>query len=146
MRILAVDYGRARLGLAMSDEDGVLASPLPSLPRSRRDLDEIARLARSRSAARIVVGLPLSMDGSNGAMAAEARAFAQQLAQSACLPVDLFDERWTSAEAERAMIEGDLSRRRRKELRDGLAAVLILQAYLDQRAASRGARPLDEDA
>jgi putative holliday junction resolvase len=141
MRVLAIDYGRVRLGLALSDEEGVLATPLPALARSPRDLTQILELTRQRSVSRIVVGLPLLMDGRVGTMAEEARAFARQVEDSTSLPVDLLDERWTSAEAERAMLEGNLSRERRKELRDGLAAVLILQAYLDRSAgetASRG--------
>jgi putative Holliday junction resolvase len=133
MRILGIDYGRVRLGLALSDPDGILASPLPTLPRSRRasdDFHRIAGLAREHGVARIVVGLPLLMDGTSGTMANEAKTFADQVALHSRLPVDLFDERLTSSEAERAMLEGDLSRERRKELRDGLAAVLVLQAYL----------------
>jgi len=137
MRALGIDYGRVRLGLALSDPDGILASPLPTLPRSRRasdDFHRIAGLAREHGVARIVVGLPLLMDGTSGTMATEAKAFADQVARRTRLPVDLFDERLTSSEAERAMLEGNLSRERRKELRDGLAAVLILQAYLETRA------------
>ncbi len=130
MRVLGVDYGRVRLGLALSDEDGILASPLPALARSRRDVDDIVRLTREREVGRVVVGLPLLMSGKDGTMAEEARAFAAQIADRTRLPVDLLDERWTSSEAERAMLEGNLSRERRKELRDGLSAVLILQAYL----------------
>jgi putative Holliday junction resolvase len=146
MRILGIDYGRVRLGLALSDPDGILASPLPTLARSRRareDLDPIARLAREHGVARIVVGLPLLMDGTNGTMANEAKAFADQVARRTRLPVDLFDERLTSSEAERAMLEGNLSRERRRELRDGLAAVLILQAYLETR--SHEGRPAPDE-
>ncbi len=144
MRILGIDYGRVRLGLALSDEEAILASPLPTLPRSRRSCDDfhhIARLAREHGVAHIVVGLPLLMDGTSGTMAAEAKAFADQVAHHSHLPVDLFDERLTSSEAERAMLEGNLSRERRKELRDGLAAVLILQAYLETRAQERDPAP-----
>jgi putative Holliday junction resolvase len=144
MRILGIDYGRVRLGLALSDPDGVLASPLPTLSRSRRtrgDFHHIARLAREHGVARIVVGLPLLMDGTNGTMANEATAFADQVADHTRLPVDLFDERLTSSEAERAMLEGNLSRERRKRLRDGLAAVLILQAYLDAHLQEGGPAP-----
>jgi putative Holliday junction resolvase len=140
MRVLGVDYGRVRLGLALSDEDGILASPLPTLARSRRDVDEIARLAREREVERVVVGLPLLMSGTDGTMAEEARAFAARIADRTRLPVDLLDERWTSSEAERAMLEGNLSRKRRKELRDGLSAVLILQAYLAGRRADQDLR------
>lgn len=146
MRVLGIDYGRVRLGLALSDEDGVLASPLPPLARSHRDVDEITRLVRERKVERIVVGLPLLMDGTKGTMAEEARAFADRVAAGTSRPVDLLDERWTSSEAERAMLEGNLSRERRKELRDGLAAVLILQAYLATQRADPDSRPSVGDA
>ncbi len=134
MRVLGIDYGRARLGLALSDEEGVLASALPPLTRSRRvreDILSIETLTRDHHVTRVVVGLPLLMDGTYGTMAHEAQAFAMDLAKGLGLPVHLIDERLTSSEAERAMLEGDLSRRRRKQLRDGLAAALILQTYLD---------------
>ncbi len=138
MRTLGIDYGRARLGLAVTDAEGIVARPLPALRRSSHDLKDIAALIRENAVCRIVVGLPLHMDGTEGEMAGEARAFAARVAESTGLGVDLFDERWTSAEAERAMLEGDLSRRRRKELRDGLSAVLLLQAYGAQSAARAG--------
>jgi putative Holliday junction resolvase len=79
-------------------------------------------------------------------MAEEACAFANRVAQKTNLPVDLLDERWTSSEAERAMLEGNLSRRRRKELRDGLAAVLVLQAYLARQQTEPGSEPSRVDA
>jgi len=137
MRVLGIDYGRRRLGLALSDEDGVLASPLPALHRDRsgsldRDIARLKRLIEEHNAAESVVGHPLNMDGSRGEMAREAEAFAEALRSATNRSVHLFDERLTSAEAERAMLEGNLSRRRRKELRDSLAATLILQGYLDR--------------
>ena len=140
MRILGIDYGRRRLGLALSDEDGVLASPLPHLRRGHsidRDLRDLASLASSHGVGAIVVGLPLHMDGSEGEMAEEATRFARALEQAVGVPVELLDERLTSEEAERVLLEADLSRRKRKELRDGLAAVLILQCHLDRRRTER---------
>jgi putative Holliday junction resolvase len=144
MRILGIDYGRCRFGLALSDEDGTLASPLPPQERSGSldsDLAALSRLIRDRQVARLVVGLPLNMNGSSGGMAKEALAFAEQLRTRTGLPVETADERLTSEEAERVLIEGHVSRGRRKTLRDGLAAVLILQCYLDQHRVAR--RPLD---
>lgn len=142
MRILGIDYGRARLGLALTDEDGIIATPLPALVRSARDADEIAALARERSVGRIVVGLPLHMDGRRGEMVNEAEAYAERIRQRTGVPVDLFDERWTTSEAERALVEGNVRRSRRREVRDGLAAVLLVQAYaaacLEDRDAQRG--------
>ena len=136
MRILGIDYGRKRIGLAVSDETETLASPLPVHRRQRtlnHDLWTLKRLIASQGVCRLVIGLPLNMDGTQGEMAEEALAFANQLSQLTELPFEPVDERRTSAEAERVLIQGDVSRKKRRELRDGLAAVLILQSYLDRR-------------
>ncbi len=136
MRILALDYGTRRIGLALSDEGAVLASPLPALARrgsEQQDMAALRTLLREEGVVEVVVGWPLHANGSRGEMARQAEWFAERLRAVSRLPVQLFDERFTSQQAERAMIEGDLSRRRRRELRDSLAAVLILQAYLDRR-------------
>jgi len=136
MRVLGIDYGRVRHGLAMSDEDEVLASPLPNLKRSKSsdaDVRAISELAAEKGIGRIVIGLPLQMDGTEGEMSDEVHAFAERVRGGTGLPVSLIDERLTSAEAERVLLEGNVSRRKRKGLRDGLAAVLILQAELDRR-------------
>ena len=135
MRVLGIDYGRKRLGFALSDEGAVLASPLPHKLRSRsvdRDVQTIAHLASTHRVGCIVVGLPLHMDGSMGEMAEEAARFAEHVEQGTHLPVELVDERLTTAEAERVLLEADISRGKRRELRDSLSAVLILQSYLDQ--------------
>ena len=135
MRVLGIDYGRKRLGLALSDEGAMLATPLPHHRRSHslgRDVRVLTALASARDVGAIVVGLPLHMNGSSGEMAEEATQFAQMLGEAARMPVDLIDERLTSAEAERVLLEADLPRQRRKQLRDSLAAVLILQSYLDR--------------
>ena len=135
MRILGIDYGRRRLGLAISDETQTLASPLPVQYRRKtlaQDLRTLKELIAEWGIEQIVVGLPLNMDGSHGEMATESTEFANQLAAATGLPIDVMDERLTTAEAERVLIEGDVSRKKRRELRDGLAAVLILQSYLDR--------------
>jgi len=136
MRILAIDYGRTRFGLAMSDEDEILASPLPvhTCRRTRHaDLAYIRSLARRQGIGAIVVGHPLNMNGSAGEMAQEAEAFARELAESTGLSVVLVDERGTTQEANRVLREGRVAGKRRRDLRDGLAAVQILQSHLDQR-------------
>ncbi|MEW5825392.1 MAG: Holliday junction resolvase RuvX [Candidatus Bipolaricaulota bacterium] len=133
MRTLGIDYGRRRHGLALSDEDGLIARPLEPLRRSRSEDEDLARLislASAHGVVRIVVGLPLLPDGTHGTMAQEAREFAERVGAATGLAVEVFDERGSSAEAERALLEGNVSRRRRKSLRDGLSAVLILQGYL----------------
>lgn len=139
MRILGIDYGRKRIGLARSDESGVLASPLPVYTRSGRaadDLDRLVDLIGEQDVARIVIGWPLHMNGTEGEMAGEVRALARELRTRTGLPVELFDERWTSAQAEDVLIAGDVSRHRRRNLRDGLAATLILQGFLDREQAA----------
>lgn len=137
MRILGIDYGRKRIGLAVSDEAAFLARPLEPYLRTRsldRDLERIAQLANEFEAETIVVGLPLNMDASKGEMAHEVEAFVDQLRAVSGAHVILSDERLTSAEAERVLIEGNVKRKDRKQLRDGLAAVLILQGYLDSQS------------
>ena len=133
MRVLGIDYGQKRLGLALSDEEGILASPLSSYSRRilDEDLDFLAALAKEKQVRQIVVGLPRSMNGSLGEMAKEVLAFVATLKEKIHIPTVTFDERLSSTEAERVLIQADLSRKRRKTLRDGLAAVLILQGYLE---------------
>lgn len=135
MRVLGIDYGHRRIGLALSDEEGILASPLPTYVRERseaRDITALTSLIDKHGVTAVVVGLPLNMNGSRGEMAREAEAFADRIRQETELPIELFDERLTSSEAERVLLEADLPRRRRKELRDSLSAVLILQGHLDR--------------
>ncbi|HEX32115.1 MAG TPA: Holliday junction resolvase RuvX [Candidatus Acetothermia bacterium] len=133
MRILGIDYGTKRLGLALSDEDEILASPLPVRIRTTlaEDVKFLASFVREKEIGRIVLGLPLNMDGSYGEMARAVQGFADELERGCNVPVILFDERLTTSEAERVLVQADISRKKRKNLRDGLAAVLILQGYLD---------------
>ena len=145
MRILGIDYGRRRVGLAVSDEAAFLARPLDPYMRTRsleRDLEHLARIAQEFEVATIVVGLPLNMDATKGEMAVEVEAFVEQLRAVSGIQVALSDERLTSAEAERVLIEGNVKRKDRKQLRDGLAAVLILQGYLDSQSYSKQDEPL----
>jgi putative Holliday junction resolvase len=148
MRVLGIDYGRVRLGLALSDDDGVLASPLPARRRARldQDLDSLADLVTERQVGQVVVGLPKNMNGSLGEMALEAATFARALEERLVVPVISFDERLTTREAERVLVEADLSRARRRTLRDSLAAVLILQAYLEARRAGEPGPTAEADS
>jgi len=118
----------------MSDPDGILATPLPVYARrgARADLEHIARIVRDAEVGEIVIGLPLNMDGSSGEMADEVTAFAERLRARVGIPVVTFDERLTSEEAERVLIQADMSRKKRKGVRDSLAAVLILQGHLER--------------
>jgi len=128
---MGLDVGGKRTGVAISDELGVLASPIGFVPRGSRDRSEFRDLVKRFSVARLVVGLPRSMSGREGPQAAEVRAYADALAIDLGLEVDYWDERLTSTIAERALIETGSSRERRREQIDAVAAALILQNYLD---------------
>jgi putative Holliday junction resolvase len=132
-RILAVDYGEKRIGLAVSDELGITASPLMTLARRSDDetVRQIAQLASKLRVTQIVVGLPRRTDAQEGEMERKVKAFAEKLRQAVSVPVVLFDERFTTRIAEQVLLEADLSRRKRKQVRDRLAAVILLQSYLD---------------
>jgi len=137
-KILAIDFGRRRVGVAVSDALGLLAHARETLHyTSRRDLyDRLQILAREEGAAQFVIGLPRRMDGSEGDMAELVRAVAHELGERTGLPVKLWDERFTSVQAERLLTERGISFSREKDRVDRLAAVFILQSYLD-RAKSR---------
>jgi putative Holliday junction resolvase len=138
-RILALDLGEKRIGLAVSDPEGILASGRGVYLRRtpEEDLEYLKWLVEEEDVGEIVLGLPRNMDGSLGGQAERVLEFKCLLEERLNLPVRLFDERLTTAEAERVLIEADLSRRRRREVRDELAAVLILQGYLDQARIGR---------
>jgi putative pre-16S rRNA nuclease len=136
-RILALDFGSKTIGLAVSDELGLTAQGLPTLRRSnkRNDLDHLRRMIRRYNVGELVMGLPLRMSGSEGVQAEKVQAFAEELRRKFKLPVHLFDERLTSVEANRVLRETDMSIQRRAEVVDQLAAVLILQSFLEFRKA-----------
>jgi putative Holliday junction resolvase len=133
MRVMGLDVGERGIGIALSDETGTIAQGKGVYRRRTLadDLAYVAERAREWGAERIVVGHPLNMDGTEGEQARAVREFAGALEDVAGIPVELWDERWTTAEAERVLLEADLSRRKRREVRDELAAVLILQTWLD---------------
>ena len=135
-RVLGLDLGARRIGVALSDETGTLASGLPTLEAvgSRRDLNTVAALVEKHAAGCVVVGLPLNLDGSSGPQAAKALSFVEGLRRRVRVPVVTWDERLTTVAAHEAMIEAGVRRERRKRLVDQVAAVLILQGYLDARS------------
>jgi len=140
-RFLALDLGEVRIGVALSDPLALTAQPLETIRRvgPRKDLHRISELVRAKEAGCVIVGLPLLLSGEEGTKAVEAREFAEQLRRR--LPgvrVELWDERLTTAEAERTMLAGNVRRKKRRERMDALAAVLILQGYLDSRGAGGG--------
>jgi putative holliday junction resolvase len=139
-RFLAVDYGERRVGLALSDPTGIIASPLPTLLRrrgKRPPVAAVAALAEAHEVAGLVVGLPLTPAGDESDWTREVRAFGTALGERTGLPVTYMDERMTSLRAERAVRSLGLPKHRREEKDriDAAAAVLILQAYLDSRRA-----------
>lgn len=135
LRFLALDYGSRRIGLAVSDELGLTAQGLPTLLRSnkRADLDHLRRVIKQYGVSEIVMGLPLRMSGEEGTQSGKVQAYAELLRRRFKLPVHLFDERLTSVEANRVLRESEMSIRRRGEVVDQLAAVLILQSFLESR-------------
>jgi putative pre-16S rRNA nuclease len=143
-RSFGLDVGTKTVGVAVSDGLGLTAQPVTTLRRTslRADLTELRRLAEHHSVEQVVVGLPLNMDGSEGPSAVEARRFGEAVARQLGLPVDYWDERLTTAAANRVLLEADLSRARRKAVVDRVAAALILQGWLDaRRATAHGDEP-----
>lgn len=133
MRILGLDLGTRTIGVAVSDEMNLTAQPVRTIRRKgiTRDLEEISSLIEEYSAGTIVVGLPVNMDGSMGARSAQVLAFVEKLRERTSLPVKTWDERLSTVAVTRVLIEGDVSRKRRKEVVDKMAASYILQGYLD---------------
>jgi putative Holliday junction resolvase len=133
-RILGLDPGTVRVGVAVSDPLGITAQPHSSLDAGDPDLSiRIAALVDELEVETIVVGLPVSLDGSEGPAATAARAFAASLGDAVSVPIELHDERFSSVTAEQAMIEMGARREDRKAARDRVAAAVFLQTYLDGR-------------
>jgi putative Holliday junction resolvase len=132
-RVLALDYGEKRIGVALSDPGRVIASPLEVYSRvSRaRDAEHLQQLVVEYGIEQVVVGLPLHASGAESEKSAEARRFGDWVADATGLPVDFFDERYTSVEAEEHLKTARVTFRRRRSKRDMLAAQIFLQAYLD---------------
>lgn len=135
-RILALDVGSKTIGLAVSDPLGITAQGLETIRRQNKRLDfgRLERVVQDYGVAEIVVGYPLRMSGAEGTQAEKMRRFAEELRQRFKLPVHLWDERLTSAEANRVLRESEMSIARRGQVVDRMAAVLILQSWLDARA------------
>ncbi len=138
-RILALDVGSRRIGLAVSDPLGITAQGLETLQRrnKRTDLEKLEAVIRRYEVRELVVGLPLRMSGTEGVQSAKMAAFAEELRRRFQLPVHLWDERLTSAEANRILREAELSIAKRARAVDRMAAVLILQNFLESRKAGR---------
>lgn len=143
MRILGLDIGTKNIGMAISDPMGWTAQGLATLKRTdqlEKDLEKVMAVVKKYGVERIVAGLPRNMDGTWGPAAAQVEEFTARLREVSGLAVDLWDERLTTVAAHKTLLEADLSRRKRKKVVDQLAAVYILQGYLDRMAGtvSRG--------
>lgn len=146
-RLLGVDYGTVRVGLAVSDRDRIIASPLATYTRKNPDADAayFLKLVSWEEVVGLVVGLPVHTNSREGVKAAEARQYGAWLAQVTRLPVVFADERFTTAEAESALWDAGLTHKRRKGRRDQVAAQIMLQAYLDAKCpGEHEIRALDE--
>jgi putative holliday junction resolvase len=134
-RSFGLDVGSRTVGVAVSDALGITAQPVTTLRRSnlRADLAQLRRLAEEHEVGHAVVGLPLNMDGSEGPSAVEARKVGAAVASALNIPVEYWDERLTTVAASRMLVEADVSRARRRQVVDQVAAALILQGWLDAR-------------
>lgn len=139
-RILAIDYGRRKIGLALSDELGLTARPLATIPRVNRrtDLKRLGQICKENSVGRVIVGHPLHLSGEAGEMAAEAARFAGRLRKETGIETELVDERLTSWQAQQ--LAGEIFPKRRKgDPLDDLAAAILLREYLERRKPNAGA-------
>lgn len=141
MRVLGLDYGEKRIGLAVSDTAGALAFPAGTLHRKsiEQELGALGQVLEEREIERIVVGLPLLLDGTRGSQARAAQAFVARIEAAFGLPVETIDERFTSVEAERSLRESGRRGRKQREVIDSVAATLLLRSWLE-RHARRGDR------
>lgn len=144
-RLLGIDFGTVRIGLAVTDYDRILASPLATYTRKSEaeDAAYFTKIVSDTKATGFVVGLPIYSDGSESAMSREARLMGDWLTRLTNLPVIYWDERFTSDRAEEILIDAKLNPRERKELRDRLAAQMILQGYIDAGCPLVGTESLD---
>ena len=131
MRVVGLDLGSRRIGVAVSDPTGTLASPYEVVERSPRSHDEIRRIVEEVEAERVVVGLPLSLSGKDGPAATAAREEAAALAQSLPVPVETYDERLTTISANRSMMDLKMKADARRRVVDKIAAAVMLQSWLD---------------
>ena len=140
--LVGLDLGSKTIGVAASDPDRRLATPVTTVLRQRfgADAERVLALAAERRAVGFVLGLPINMDGSEGPRAQSTRAFARNFAKLTALPIALWDERLSTAAVERALIAADASRARRKAVIDQHAAAYILQGALDRLARAQSAR------
>jgi putative holliday junction resolvase len=139
MRVLSIDYGLKRIGLALSDPTGLLAQGFGVLQRvsDKGAVEDIAKVVLENEVGEVVVGLPKNMNGSIGQRAEQCKAFADKLAGSVSIPVVMYDERLTTVAATRVLIDADMRRNKRKRVVDEIAATILLQNYLDYKRSTQ---------
>ena len=146
-RVAGVDYGTVRIGIALSDAGRTIASPYENYTRRGPEQDArwFQRLVAEEEVSRFVVGLPVHLDGRESEKSVEARRFGRWLSEVTGVQVDYFDERFTTAQAERMLIDAQMTSKRRKKRRDMLAAQILLSAYLESGASGQlDPGPLDD--
>ena len=135
MRILAIDHGARRIGIALSDEMKIIASPLEYVPAEPMEkvIERLQQLIREKEVELILIGMPRNMDGTYGPAAEKVKEFIAALQPHIATPVKTWDERLTSVMANRALLQGNVRRDQRKQKVDKMAAAILLQSYLDSR-------------
>mgnify|MGYP001240450276 FL=1 len=139
MRIMGLDVGSKTIGVSVSDELGITAQGVTVIRRTQPDSDlaQVEDWVNRLKVEHIVIGLPINMDGSTGEMGKSARQFAQSIKERTGLPVTLWDERLSTRFSERVLLEANVSRKKRKQVVDKMAAAIILQSYLDRQRHSK---------
>ena len=147
MRTMGLDVGTKTVGVAVSDGLGLTAQAITTVRRTslKADLAALTELAREHEVSRVVVGLPLNMDGSEGPRAEASRKFAEAVGQALGVPVEFWDERLSTVAAERTLLEADHTRARRRQVIDQVAAQFILQGWLDARQSAADVHADDFD-
>lgn len=135
MRILALDWGEVRIGAAISDEEGRIAFPLKKIIENKGAISEIKKLVEKEKIEKIVLGMPLNLAGLEAESAKKVDKFFLQLQKNTKLPVEYLDERFTTMEAGKLLDQQGLSEKKQREIKDNIAAQIILQAYLDYKAS-----------
>ena len=150
MRTMALDVGAKTVGIAVTDELGISASPRETLRRDGSEIDRLERIVKEEQVGEVVVGLPISLNGTLGPSAQKVLTFVDALRARLEVPIETWDERLTTAEAEKMLIAADMRRAKRRQVIDQIAATLILQGYLRKRSWQSGQHspedPLLDDA
>lgn len=138
MRILAIDFGKKRIGLALSDPLGFTAQPYDVIANDKMMFARIGAVISEKEVSKIIVGLPVSLDGKLGISADDVLKFVEKLRSAVKIPVETIDERMTTAQAQKILIDADVRRDKRKDVIDKMAAALMLKTYMDRMKSGSG--------